>query len=175
MRILYNTNNTQLIDDKAHSLLLPTYIFYYNKEAINNICELFRTENRFTIVLHGMLNDHRADSLLKLLEDSDKEYNFFADYIQRPAEAMCSRFEQELLLPNQNYVDMVKDFIEGKSIELPKSIYFYTELADHTVKNIELLGELINRIICCQSNIFWEQYFFELKKGWKQDAKDIHR
>lgn len=163
------------MDDKAHNLFLPTYIFYYNREAINNICMIFKEENSFTIVLHGILNDHRADPLLKLLEETDKEYNFLADYIQRPAEAMCSRFEQEIMLPNQDYGNMVMDFLAKKPIDMPKSIYFYMELANHTIKNIELLGRLINRITCCQSNIFWEQYFYELQKGWKQDVKDICR
>ena len=120
-----------------------------NREKIKRI---FDESNNFSMLIYYI--DNNADYLLKLLEDSEKDYDFYGVYQTSVSDALKSRFDKEL---------------ESKQEEIigNKNIDFYVNLAKKTEKreNIELIGEIVNRIMRCKV-VLWDEYYKELKRRW---------
>lgn len=160
MRWLFKTNDIKAVEEKFRG----AYIFE-KASAKKEILRIFDEEDNFTIIIHKI--DWGGEYLLKILEDSKKEYTLVADYEYKISEALRARFDKEVEIPSIDYREEAKKYFSGKKRFRYDSISFYIELSNIIIENkpsgwkekIERIGYILNRIIRCSTHIEWKEYF----------------
>lgn len=168
MKVLYKTNNIDLVRQLSHKQDKEYFELYFNRDNVDKAIELMNELDDFVIVLIGINKSNVSDSLLIALENLNKG-TFIGTTEDNLKEALLSRFDKVEKLQCTDFSDIISTFIEKQHIEQHiHSIYFFTELAKKTTNkdNLLLINDICADILRCTNNIFWDYYYDKLKSRW---------
>ena len=168
MKILYKTNNIDLVRKLSYKEDKEYFELYFNRENVDKAINLMNELDDFVIVLIGINKSNVADSLLIALENLDKgTFIGTTEDIIKPA--LLSRFDVIKELQSVDYSEIINNFLNKQHIQRDiHSIYFFKELAKYTTNrdNLWLISDICTDILSCTNNIFWDYYLDKLDRKW---------
>lgn len=168
MKILYKTNNIDLVRQLSYKEDKEYFELYFNRDNVNKVIELIDELDDFVVVLIGINKSNVADSLLIALENLNKG-TFICTTEDKLKEALLSRFDKIEELQCTDFSEIINTFIKKQHIEQHiHSIYFFKELAKQTTNkdNLLLINDICMDILRCTNNIFWDYYYDKLERRW---------
>lgn len=168
MKILYKTNNIDLVRKLSYKEDKEYFELYFNRDNVNKAIELIDELDDFVIVLIGVNKSNVSDSLLIALENLNKG-TFICTTEDNLKEALLSRFDKIEELQCTVFSEIIDTFIEKQHIKQHiHSIYFFKELAKRTtdLNNLQLINDICADILRCTNNIFWDYYYDKLEGGY---------
>lgn len=172
MKILYKTNNIDLVRKLSYREDKEYFELYFNRDNVNKVIELIGELDDFVIVLIGINKSNVSDSLLIALENLDKG-TFIGTTEDTLKPALLSRFDAVREIQSADYSEIINSFFEKQHIQQHfrqdiRSIYFFKALAKHTTNNdnIWLINDICTDILRCTNNIFWDYYIDRLERKW---------
>lgn len=171
MNILYLTTNIELAKSKAKEFAeeneLEWYEFQNNKENMKNIISLYENNDDCVIFLEGITKSNISNSLLKILEEVQKNIHMFATTSSYDINiALQSRFEVY-------YLDTLEDNDSTEFVKTKKAtkdqyskLSFYIDLAKLVIAkkinmyhNIPLINDIVKNIKRTTNNTPWDYYY----------------
>lgn len=179
--ILYITDSNELAESKAKELAeenkLEFFSFSFSRESMDTIMKLYKDNDNFMVFIAGINKSPVACSLLKPLEDCNKNCWCVgsAKNYDVPV-AIKARFECINLI-SDSCSEAVKGFLSGNNISKDSfsSIEFYRKLAEElvnkdfdskTLYRLNLINDIVDDIMLTTNNILWDELYYKLRGEW---------
>lgn len=164
---------TKIAQQYSKQYDLSLLVFDFNRGNVNKVVDIFRECNNFLILLLGINKSTIADSLLKPLEESQKNYIFIGVTPNHDMKsAVISRFDEVYNGAVPTTCKSITELIDNTPHD---NLDYYIKIAEYLVShansnteyNIKLVGSIIYNIKLCTNNIFWDGFYYKLKREFK--------
>ena len=144
MKILYKTNNIDLVRKLSYKEDKEYFELYFSRENVDKAIELINGLDDFVIVLIGINKSNVADSLLIALENLDKgTFIGTTEDILKPA--LLSRFDVIKELQSADYSEIINSFLKSLHFRIVTIFIFFKNIYNFII----IIWNNFNKIFYC--------------------------